>query len=268
MALTPGTRLGSYDDSQPTNSPADDRSAMTSVTSVVLVALLAAAFPAQSQTAARLFDGRSLTGWEGDSAVWRVVDSAVVGGSLEKPIRQDEFLCTTAEFDNFELRVSARLKGTGQNAGVSFRAQRVPGSNQVGGYQADIGFTAGRTIARLSNTVPNDLERPYPLWGSLLDEYRPEAFRYPNPAQPYRLIAVAARDIVERTLRPNDWNEIVVFAVGPRIRLQLNGTTTVEFVEKERVPVGGKLCLQTHNGSPLEAWFRSLTIRPIAPSIR
>jgi hypothetical protein len=70
--------------------------------------------------------------------------------------------------------VSARIKG-GTNAGVTFRSQRVPGSNQVGGYQADMGFTSGQTISRLLDKVAEDPERPYPLWGSLLDEYRPEA---------------------------------------------------------------------------------------------
>lgn len=243
---------------------------MNSSMCIVLMALVAAALPAQNQpgVVTRLFDGRSLMGWEGDRTVWRVVDGAIVGGTLGKTIPQDEFLCTTSEFDNFELRVTARLKGAGRNAGVSFRGQRVRGSNQVGGYQADIGFTSGQTVARLSDTVPADLERPYPLWGSLLDEYRPEAGRYPNPAEPYRLIMVAARDIVERTLRPDDWNDIVVIAVGPRIRLQLNGVTTAEFIEKGNVPIGGKVCLQLHNGPPLEAWYRDISIRPMAVSGR
>src|SRR5262245_33286337 len=120
--------------------------------SMILVALLTVILGAGAQTGVvvRLFDGMSLKGWEGDGAVWRVVDGAIVGGTLERPIGQDDFLCTTAEFENFELRLTARIKG-GKNAGVSFRAQRVPGSNQVGGYQADMGFTTGQTIARLSD---------------------------------------------------------------------------------------------------------------------
>jgi hypothetical protein len=67
--------------------------------SLMLVALLCATLPAQGQTAvaARLFDGKSLSGWEGPEAVWRVVDGAIVGGTLDRPIRQSDYLCTTAE---------------------------------------------------------------------------------------------------------------------------------------------------------------------------
>lgn len=239
---------------------------MSRFTSLILVAL---AVPALGQTGSetRLFDGGSLNGWEGDRAVWRVVDGAIVGGTLERPIRESDYLCTTTEFDDFELRLSARIKG-GRNAGVHFRSQRVPNSNEVGGYQADMGFTSAETISRLSDTIPDDRERPYPLWGSLLDEFRPEGSRYPDPAQPYRLLAVAPRGTVERAFRPDDWNEVVVFAIGPRIRLELNGVTTVQFVEKGKVPVGGRVCLQVHSGPPSEAWYKDISIRPVAASGR
>jgi hypothetical protein len=214
-----------------------------------------------------LFDGLSLNGWEGDTALWRVADSAIVGGTLETPVTQSAYLCTRAEFADFELRLSARLTG-GPNAGVHFRSQRVPGSNEVAGYQADIGFAPGRIIAELSDTVPGSLEQPYPLWGSLADEFRPEVGRYPDPAQPVRFIAVAPSGLVKRILRPDDWNEIAVIAVGPRIRLQLNGVTTVDFTEKGNVPPGGKICLQIHDGPPAEAWYKSISIRQIAVSRR
>jgi hypothetical protein len=67
----------------------------------------------------RLFDGLSLNGWEGDTAFWRVIDGAIVGGTLKAPVPQSAYLCTRAEFADFELRLSARLTG-GPNAGVRF----------------------------------------------------------------------------------------------------------------------------------------------------
>ena len=43
-----------------------------------------------------LFDGKTLAGWEGDTAkTWRVEDGAIVGGSLETAVPRNEFLCTT-----------------------------------------------------------------------------------------------------------------------------------------------------------------------------
>ena len=43
---------------------------------VAFVALLGFAVPAQAQTAAgaSMFDGKSLNGWDGNPAVWRVVE--------------------------------------------------------------------------------------------------------------------------------------------------------------------------------------------------
>jgi hypothetical protein len=242
---------------------------MTRPELLMLAGLLVAVACGDGQTpgAVRLFDGLSLNGWEGDTALWRVIDGAIVGGTLKAPVPQSAYLCTRAEFADFELRLSARLSG-GPNAGVHFRSQRVPASNEVAGYQADIGFAPGRIIAELSDTVPGSLEKPYPLWGSLADEFRPEPDRYPDPAQPVRFIAVAPSGLVKRVLRPDDWNDIVVFAVGRRIRLQLNGVTTVDFTEKANVPPGGKICLQIHDGPPAEAWYKSISIRQISTSRR
>jgi 3-keto-disaccharide hydrolase len=236
---------------------------------LMLAGLLVAVACGEGQTlgALPLFDGSSLNGWEGDSTLWRVIDGAIVGGTLKMPVAQSEYLCTQAEFADFELRLSARLTG-GPNAGVHFRSHRVPGSNEVAGYQADIGFAPGRIIAELSDTVPDSLEQPYPLWGSLADEFRPEPDRYPDPAQPVRFLVVAPSELVKRVLRPADWNEITVAAVEPRIRLQLNGVTTVDFTEKGNVPPAGKVCLQIHDGPPVEAWYKNISIRQISMSRR
>ena len=151
---------------------------MTQPVLLMLAGLLVAVACADGQThgAVRLFDGLSLSGWEGDTALWRVIDGAIVGGTPNAPVRQSAYLCTRAEFADFELRLRARLTG-GPNAGVHFRSQRVPGSNEVAGYQADIGFAPARIIAELSGTVPGSLDQLYPLWGSLADEFRPEPDR-------------------------------------------------------------------------------------------
>src|SRR5678816_2992977 len=100
-----------------------------------------------------LFDGKSLTGWEGDAKVFRVADGAIVAGSRTEKIAHNEFLASAEEFGDFELRLKARLSGKGQNAGVQFRSQRVADHFEMIGYQCDMGTMQGRSI-----------------WGSLYDE--------------------------------------------------------------------------------------------------
>ena len=75
-----------------------------------------------------LFDGKSLAGWEGDTRFFRVEDGAIIAGRLDSPIPRNEFVASKEAFEDFDLRFEARLLGTGRNAGVQFRSERVAGS--------------------------------------------------------------------------------------------------------------------------------------------
>jgi len=230
---------------------------------LLFLALIGAAPHAQSDQFVPLFDGRSLDGWNGNRDLFRVQNGAIVAGMLASAITDDEFLCAEQEYRDFELRLEARMT-SGQIAGVQFRGERIPGSTQVGGYQADMGFISGEFMPLVSDLTDIDPNTSYPLWGSLLDEYRPDESRYPNPANPYRLIAVADREIVDDVLRPDDWNSVMISAVGNIIEIHLNGTKTVEYVEEGDIPRQGLVCVQIHSGPASEAYYRNIQIRTIA----
>ncbi len=82
-----------------------------------------------------LFDGKTLTGWDGDPKVWRVEDGAIVGGSLQGNPR-NEFLTTKRSFFNFRLKFEYKLVGTEGfvNGGVQFRSLRAtnPPNEMIG----------------------------------------------------------------------------------------------------------------------------------------
>jgi hypothetical protein len=231
---------------------------------VAAVLGLAPAVSAQSTEFIALFDGSTLDGWEGDHDIWRVVDGAIVGGTLDSPSPERNYLCTARRFADFELRVTARIEGS-PNGGVNFRSRRISGSNEVGGYQADIGFIPGQFINMLSDLTDVDAEREYPLWGSLLDLFRDEPGRYPDPSAPYWLVAVADRAQVEQVLRRGDWNELWITALGSRIEIRLNGTRTIQFVEANDLDQGGVICLQIHDGPPTMAWYKDIQIKDLTP---
>src|SRR5688572_6069510 len=74
-----------------------------------------------------LFDGKSFRGWEGDTThTWKIQDGALAGGSLQDTVPHNDFLCTTASYSDFILRLKFRLRGNGGfiNAGVQFRSER------------------------------------------------------------------------------------------------------------------------------------------------
>ncbi len=176
-----------------------------------------------------LFDGKTLEGWEGNRDVFRVVDGAIVGGSLEKRVPRNEFLCTTQEYADFELRAKFKVVGKGANAGIQFRSQRVPNHHEVSGYQADLGDG---------------------WWGCLYDESRRN-----------KVLIKADPKEVDKVLRRDDWNDYRILAVGKRIQLWINDLNTIDYTETDdKIPQSGVIGLQIHGGPPSEAWYKDIVI--------
>ena len=182
-----------------------------------------------------LFDGKTLAGREGDEKTWRVEDGAIVGGSLDAVVPRNEFLCTTKSYENFELKVKFKLLGDKDkaNAGVQFRTKRIPKHHEVSGYQADIGQG---------------------YWGALYDESRRN-----------KVLAAPSKDVVEKLIKHEDWNEYTIRAEGPRIRLWLNGTLTVDYTEKDdKIEPTGIIGLQVHGGGKTKALYTDITIEELS----
>src|SRR5262249_23918787 len=105
--------------------------------SVLLLALSLLSAGAYQSGAKRLFDGKSFKGWEGDLNIFRIEDGAIVGGTLKAPISRNEFLCTTDDYGDLELRLKVKLLGdpAKANAGIQIHSQRIPNDHEVIGYQ-------------------------------------------------------------------------------------------------------------------------------------
>jgi hypothetical protein len=188
-----------------------------------------------------LFDGESFAGWEGNLDWFRVEEGSIVAGSLDRKIPHNEFLCTASSYEDFELRLQARLKGAGDNAGVQFRTSRIANSTEVSGYQCDIGTAWNR-----------------PVWGALYDESRRN-----------KLLAEGEPRIIASALKSDQWNELMVRAFDNHIQIWLNGSLTVEYTETDlSIAKQGIIALQIHSGPPTEAWYRNIRIREISKSAK
>ena len=96
----------------------------------------------------KIFDGTTLTNWDGDPGFWRAEAGTIVGETTaEKPLSENTFLIYRgSEPDNFELKIEFRMNAT--NSGVQYRSRQLTGA--VGkwvlcGYQADIDFNNSYT---------------------------------------------------------------------------------------------------------------------------
>jgi hypothetical protein len=199
------------------------------LTVAMLILCVAPALAAEPKS---LFDGKTLTGWDGDTKkTWRIEEGAIVGGSLDAVVPRNEFLCTTKTYGDFELKVRFKLLGDpkGANAGVQIRTKRIPNHHEVSGYQADIGQG---------------------YWGALYDESRRN-----------KVLAGPTKEVLEKAVKRDDWNDYVIRCEGPRIRLWLNGVLTVDYTEKDdKIERTGIIGLQIHGGAKAKVLYKDITI--------
>ena len=179
-----------------------------------------------------IFDGRTFVGWEGDTVgTFHIADCAIAGGSLVQPLAENMYLCTTRRYTNFILRLEFKLVGTSGlvNSGVQFRSERIAGTQDVSGYQADLGDG---------------------YWGDLYDQSRRNS-----------TLAAANQTAVTAVLSTNDWNGYVIQAEGARLRFWINGYQTIDYTEPDNtIPREGIIGLQVHSGGTLEASFRRISV--------
>lgn len=203
-----------------------------SVLSFVLAGLLVTEIQAAGSP---LFDGKTFAGWEGDTTgVWRIIAGEIIAGSLDRKQQQNDFLCTTKRYGNFDLRLKIKLAGTEGfvNSGIQFRSERIPGSHEVIGYQADFGHGYD---------------------GALYDESRRK-----------RMLAQPAPEVLRKVSRPGEWNDYRIRAEGARVQLWVNGTQTVDYTETEPgLPADGVIALQIHGNAVAEVRFKDITLEEL-----
>ncbi|HWB03090.1 MAG TPA: DUF1080 domain-containing protein [Verrucomicrobiales bacterium] len=200
------------------------------------VALVPRSVRAEDPKPQPLFDGKTFTGWEGDTKnTWRIQDGAITAGSLDKTQPRNEFLSTSKQFANFELTLKWKLEGTDGfvNGGVQFRTKRIPNNHEVSGYQADLG--AGYD-------------------GALYDESRRK-----------KILAKPSEEVRKKALKPGEWNEYRIRAEGSRIQIWLNGILTVDFTETEKnIDASGIIAVQIHGDAKSRVWYKNIQITELA----
>ena len=203
------------------------------VLALTLVAATGVAEPTDNGKSVALFDGKTLNGWQGDSKVFRIDDGAIVGGSLKSALPHNEFITSTKEYGDFELRLKVKLTGASSaNGGIQIRSRRIPNNHEMIGYQADMGQQ---------------------YWGSLYDESRRN-----------KTLAGPTADEVKKVLKLNDWNDYVIRCQGRHIQLWLNGLKTVDYTEPdEKLEQKGLIGLQIHGGPASEAWYKDIVIKEL-----
>ncbi len=213
----------------------------------------------------KLFDGKSLAGWDGDPKFWSVEDGAITGTTTkENPTRGNTFIIYTGdnaekkpvEFGDFELKLEYRI--VGGNSGIQYRSFKLKGNNdgwRVGGYQADIDAAKGWAGTNYGEKFRGILaKRGEKATLSIGDNGKLK--RKVDKLGDAKALAAKIKDAPE-------WNEFHISAKGNHLVQKINGETMSELTdndEKNRRKEG-LLAIQLHAGPPMKIQVRNVRIK-------
>jgi hypothetical protein len=182
-----------------------------------------------------LFNGRDLSGWEGDPRIWSVKDNLIIGRASRgiSGSQTNAHLFWREQVGNFELQFSFKLEGG--NAGVVYRARRLENWD-AGGYQ-------------------------FPIWinysGGLIDS---------GWDRPRRDLARVTKSQT-KLFRENDWNEAAIIAQDYHLIHRLNGVIVcnVTDTEESRRIASGLLALKCRPGEYTDTtvYFKDIRLRKL-----
>lgn len=218
--------------------------------------------PVATADARVLFNGKDLTGWDGDPRLWSVKDGVIHGETTaENAAKGNTFLIwKDGTTKDFELRLLYRCNAA-NNSGIQYRSkhitEKVSNNWVVRGYQHEL-----RNELKLPNV---------------------SGFIYDEGGKRGRICLVGEQatwevdgkkvvktDLIDQAgwdklFKLNEWNEVTITAQGNHIRHFMNGQLTLDFTDNspELALKDGILALQLHAGAPMWAEFKDIRIREL-----
>ena len=206
-----------------------------------------------------IFNGKDLTGWDGNPKLWSVKDGAILGQTTaENLLKANTFLIwTNGEVGDFELRCSFKIAANNDkgfaNSGIQYRSKILDPTNWVvGGYQADMEAGASYTGILYEEKMSRGIMAA-----------RGEKVVWDKDCKKQVTGSLGTSAELQAVIKPGEWNEYVVIANGNHFQHFINGKQTVDVTddcEAKRV-MKGILALQLHAGPPMSIQFKDLRIK-------
>jgi hypothetical protein len=204
-----------------------------------------------------IFDGKTLTNWEGDPKYWRVEGGSLVGEiTPETVIKSNTFIIWRGGTPgDFELKVDYRIT-SGGNSGINYRSVVVPDpvtpANKFAmrGYQADI--DGGNRY-----TGQNYEEK-----GRLFLATRGQFTHVVGGRKPIVLSATGDPKALAEFIT-SDWNSFHLIARGNVLTHILNGRLMCAVIDDDTPNrmMKGLIGVQVHVGPPMKVEYRNFRLR-------
>lgn len=209
-----------------------------------------------------IFNGKDLTGWDGDPRLWSVKDGVIHGETTaENPTKGNTFLIwKEGTTKDFELRLSFRCNAA-NNSGIQYRSkhitEKVSNNWVVRGYQHEL---------RNEVKFPN-------ISGFIYDEGGKRGRICLVGEQATWEVdgkKVVKSDLIdqagwEKLFKLNEWNDVIITGRQNNIRHFMNGQLILDFTDNnpELALKDGILALQLHAGAPMWAEFKDIKFREL-----
>ncbi len=199
-----------------------------------------------------IFNGRDLTGWDGDARFWSVRDGVLCGETaLGAMAVQNTFLIWRGgTVKDFQIKLKVRLRNG--NSGVQYRSRDL-GKWIVAGYQAEIDNAGGKSGFLYE-------ERGRKFLALVGEKVEVEAGGKPRVTGQ---LALKKELIARGYYKPREWNDYLIVAKGNHLEHFLNGTKVIDVTDSDPKAraLDGVLALQIHAGPPMLVEFKDILLQ-------
>lgn len=216
--------------------------------------------PKETPNMVSLFNGKDLTGWDGDPRLWSVKDGVLRGETTEaNPAKGNTFIIwKEGKLKDFELRLSFRCNAT-NNSGIQYRSKHITEGKTsnawvVRGYQHEL---------RNESQLPN-------VAGFIYDEGGKrgriclvgEQAVWGEDGKKQVTGKLIDQEAWGKLFKLDDWNDVVIIAKGNHIQHFMNDRLILDFTDSnpQLALSEGVLALQLHAGKPMWVEFKNIRI--------
>jgi len=219
----------------------------------------------------QIFDGKTLNGWQGDSAYWRVENGHIVGEiTPETLLKRNSFLIWRGGMPaDFELTLEFKITQAG-NSGINYRSEELKDIPfALKGYQLDIDganrYTGqnyeerGRTtLAYRGQKTIITAQNSDNAIGTLQSKIKNNAWTDLTVTG-----TLGESDALLQKIKSEDWNTCRLVAKGNRLQHYINGVLMSDVTDNDKInrKSKGMLGMQVHVGPPMKVEYRKIMIK-------
>jgi len=220
--------------------------------------------PAEPGDMKAIFNGKDLSGWDGDSRLWSVKDGAIHGETTNdvKANGNTFLIWKDGKVKDFELRLSFRCTAT-NNSGIQYRSKHITDGKPrndwvVRGYQHEI---------RNENKLPSVSGFIYDEGGLTGGRGRTclvgEKAEWTDKGKKVTGTLITAKEY-SKLFNVDEWNDVIIIAKGRHIQHYMNDRLVLDFLDaEENALLEGILALQLHAGKPMWTEFKNIRVKHI-----